>query len=338
MIERGIYTLANDTVYDQLIALLNSIRRNIGSEIPICVIPYNERLTQVKSGIKSQSNVTLFNDFSVLQRWDNFISDVWDAHARAKAPKHLRPHWYKGFVHRKFAAFEGKFERFVFFDADSLAMKPIDDVFERLNVVDLVFNDWEHSKRGNSPEVLPEELAKKLKCPVEKIYPQLHCDSFFGSKYGLFNAETLAQLKKFLIDEQGIQCIQDRCWWSSSALFNIMTLKENFSFFNFTQSPNKQERTGNCADADPFVNLDGVLYNEQGLKPIHRIHYMNYPSIDFTRLCQGEAVDIRYANTFLYYRFLNDPSQKPKQLTEPSFLTQINRKLNRVVRKAKKFL
>lgn len=334
---RGIYTLANDTVYDQLVALLNSIEKNIGNHIPVCVIPYNDQLSKVKLEIQSRPNVTLFSNFSVIKQWDDFINDVWEAHPRAKDPKYLRPGWYKGFVHRKFAAFEGEFERFVFFDADSLAMKPIDDVFERLEKTDLVFNDWEHSKRGDKPEVIPEKLAEKLNCPVADIYPQFHCDSFFGSKYGLFNGEVLARLKNFLIDDQAIQCVRDRCWWSTSALFSIMTIKENCSFFNFTQSENAQERTGNCADADPFIYKDGVLYNEQGLKPLHRIHYMNYPSIGFTRLCQGEAVNIRYADTFLDYRFLKDPSQKPQTLKPPSSLTKMNRELNKIIKKVSKF-
>lgn len=102
---------------------------------------------------------------------------------------------------------------------------------------------------------------------------------------------------------------------------------------NVTQSENGQERTGNCADADPFIYKDGVLYNEQGLKPIHRIHYMNYPSIDFSRLCKGEAVNIRYADTFLDYRFLKYPSQKPQRLEQQSSLTKMNRKINKIIKK-----
>ena len=35
----GIYTLANDRVFDQLVALLNSIEVNISPDIPVCVIP-----------------------------------------------------------------------------------------------------------------------------------------------------------------------------------------------------------------------------------------------------------------------------------------------------------
>ncbi|MEB3341737.1 hypothetical protein [Okeania sp.] len=58
-------------------------------------------------------------------------------------------------------------------------MKPIDDVFEPLDQTDLVFNDWEHAKRGDKTEVIPEKLAEKLNCSVADIYPQFHCDSFF---------------------------------------------------------------------------------------------------------------------------------------------------------------
>jgi|SRR6478672_166759 len=103
--------------------------------------------------------------------------------------------------------------------------------------------------------------------------------------------------------------------------------------FNFTLSPNSQDRTGNCADADTFVNIDNILYNQEGLKPIHRLHYMNYSAIDFTRLCQDEEVDIHYRDEFLYYRFLKEPHQRPKQLKPPSLITKANRKLQEINKK-----
>jgi hypothetical protein len=103
----GIYILANDIVYDQLVALLNSIDQNIGLHIPICVIPYDNRLTKVIKEIESRPNVTLFDNLSVLEKWDKFIEEIWEHHPRAKEPKYKRPNWYKGFVHRKFCAFQG---------------------------------------------------------------------------------------------------------------------------------------------------------------------------------------------------------------------------------------
>ena len=49
-------------------------------------------------------------------------------------------------MHRKFVAFDGPFEQFIFFDADSLGMKPIKDVQEKLQTYDFVFDDWEYTK------------------------------------------------------------------------------------------------------------------------------------------------------------------------------------------------
>ena len=56
----GIYTLANDAIYDQLVALLNSIELNIGTSIPICIIPFDHRLQRIKDEVSQRSNVTLF--------------------------------------------------------------------------------------------------------------------------------------------------------------------------------------------------------------------------------------------------------------------------------------
>ncbi|MFO7029254.1 hypothetical protein B9T07_04150 [Limnospira fusiformis CCALA 023] len=40
----GICTLANDKVYDQLVALLNSIEANQGADMPVCIYPYNDNI------------------------------------------------------------------------------------------------------------------------------------------------------------------------------------------------------------------------------------------------------------------------------------------------------
>ncbi|MDV3000231.1 MAG: hypothetical protein N5P05_001837 [Chroococcopsis gigantea SAG 12.99] len=142
---RGIYTLANDTVYDQLVALLNSIEKNIGEDIPVCVIPYNNNLEKTKKKLildrKSNFSMTkhLYRDgITLLMRFTH--------HPQASA-RLTRPNWYKGFVHRKFASFDGEFDRFVFFDADSLAMKPLQKIFKKLDDYDLVYDDWEHNER-----------------------------------------------------------------------------------------------------------------------------------------------------------------------------------------------
>jgi len=336
MASQGIYTLANDVVYDQLVALLNSIEANVNPDIPVCVIPYDERIDRVKQELHSRPNVTLFENWDSIQRWEEFAHQVWAAHPRTSQTRLSRPKWYQGHLQRKFAAFDGLFDKFVFYDADSLAMKPLNDVFEKLDNYDFVFDDWEHVK--------PEPVAALNISVIESsglykeadIRPKIHCGSFFGSKRGFFDATELSRLKEQLIEKREVEWINGHGWWDDVFLFNYLTLRCDRPLFNFTLSPNGQDRTGNCADADPFVNVDNVLYNEQGLKPIHRLHYMNYSSRDFARLCKGEDVDIRYKDVFLYYRFLKQPELKPKELKTPSLFVKSNRNLQTVLQKIKR--
>ena len=79
----GIYTLANDAVVDQLIALLNSIEINAGSDFPVGVIAYDDRLDRVRAEIATRPQVMLFDNPAVLQRWEKFSRQVWQTHPTA---------------------------------------------------------------------------------------------------------------------------------------------------------------------------------------------------------------------------------------------------------------
>lgn len=331
----GIYTLANDAVYDQLVGLLNSIEANVSPDIPVCVIPYDTQLNRVQEELDARANVTLFDNWDSIQRWEAFAHQVWAAHPRAGQKYVKPPRWYGGHLQRKFAAFDGDFDKFVFYDADSLAMKSLDTVFKKLDQYDFVFDDWEHRKPNPVTALNISVIEASGRYSEADIRPKLHCGSFFASKRGFFDAHTIERLEKLLIEQQEVKWINGNDWWGEVNLFNYMTLRCDYSLFNFTLSDNLQERTGNCADADSFVNIDGILYNAQGLKPIHRIHYMNYSHQDFARLSQGENVRIPYQDIFLEYRFRQAPQQKPKTLTSPNWLKEQKNKLNQMIKTIK---
>jgi hypothetical protein len=338
MTSLGIYTLANDVVYDQLIALINSIEVNVSPDIQICIIPYDDRIDRVAKEINLRPNVTLFDNYKSLQRWDDFAKKVWTAHPRNNEPKLSRPKWYKSKLQRKFVSFDGTFDRFVFYDADSLAMKSLDKIFTKLNEYDFIFDDWEHRKPDSVAALNISVIETSGIYRQEQIRSKLHCGSFFASKKGIFAPEELANLEQLLIERREVNWINGHGWWDDVYLFNYMTLRCDRPLFNYTLSDNSQERTGNCADADPFVNIDNILYNEQGLKPIHRLHYMNYSSADFARLCRGEDVDIRYKDIFLQYRFLKQPEQQPKQLKQPNLFAKTNRNFHKAIDKLKRVI
>jgi len=47
----GICTLANDQVFNQLVALLNSIEVMLGKDFPVCVYPYDDRTHRQRSAL-----------------------------------------------------------------------------------------------------------------------------------------------------------------------------------------------------------------------------------------------------------------------------------------------
>jgi hypothetical protein len=317
----GIYTLANDVVLDQLIALLNSIEANVGAEIPVCIIPYDDRFAQIQQAIAHRPQVTLFNNPSAIQRWETFAQAVWAAHPQGRQKKLASLVQVRQRAQRRYAAFDGDFEKFVVYDADCLAMKPLDSVVAKLEQHDFVFDDWEHAKPEPVAALKFLQVKQALSLSDSEIRAKIHCSSFFGARRGLFDRQKLAELQQKLVEQQ------EAAWINGVAeafLFSYLTLRGDYSVFNFTLSPNFQERTGNCADADLFVETDRILYNAQGLKPIHRIHYMNYGSAKFARLVAGEDVGMKYQEIFLHYRFLHHPEQQPC-LKAPSFWTQISR-------------
>ena len=329
----GIYTLANDVVLDQLIALLNSIEVNVGAQIPVCIIPYDDRLTQVKREIADRPYVSLFENSDAIHRWETFAQEIWAAHPQGSQKSSASLVKVRRHAQRRYAAFDGGFEKFVVYDADCLAMKPLDDVFAKLEHYDFVFDDWEHAKPESVAALKFPQVEQAMQLTAAEIRSQIHCSSFFGSTQGLFNLQKLSELKQKLVEQREVDWINGV---SEAFLFSYLTLRGEYSLFNFTLSPNRQDRTGNCADADPFVEKDQILYNADGLKPIHRIHYMNYGAEKFARLAQGEDVGMQYQEMFLLYRFLKNPHQKPPILSRSDLWTQINRTSQTLTKKIRR--
>ena len=68
----GIYILANDVVFDQLVALINSIRVNTKKMYPICIIPYDSRLDRTRQYAERCNEVSLLDDAVLIERWEFF--------------------------------------------------------------------------------------------------------------------------------------------------------------------------------------------------------------------------------------------------------------------------
>jgi hypothetical protein len=126
--KRGIITLANDNYLDWLVALLGSIRTS-NPHLPVAVIPYDRDVTHTAQ-LLSAIGIPLWAPDRLLERCDHL------ARLLCAGPK-----WSGAF--RRFAAFEGPFDEFLYLDADVIALCGLGGAFDAAasSGKDIVFGD-----------------------------------------------------------------------------------------------------------------------------------------------------------------------------------------------------
>lgn len=316
----GIYTLANDVVYDQLVALLNSIEANAGREIPVCVIPYDNRLDRVRALVAARDNVTLFEDSASIAYWDNFATQVWKNYPRAQRlwREWGFPELYRLPMHRKLCGFDGPFDKFIYFDADTLLMGSIDYVYQKLDDYDWVTNDFQYKSDLKYIFDGPLELIETIFQDVEKLQSQVFCAGWFAAKKYIFDEVILANLlEKLKGGEADVMALGG----PDQSLFNYLVVRSGISYYNLAYHDSERV-TGNhwCSK---FELVDNVLYDKG--RRLTYLHYMSISSSNFTRLCGGEDVEIPYRDVFLHYRYLNSPEERPQQLIRPNWLIRFQK-------------
>ena len=308
----GICTLANDRVYDQLVALLNSIEAILGADMPVCVYPYDDRTEKIAAEIARRPNVELYQNLDSLQRWDAFASSAWDAHPTA----HKRwqeigsSSYYRFGTHRRYCAFDGPFQRFLYIDADALLMSSPEPIFHRLDENDWVVYDFQHRDPSHVYDLSNSKLAALFS--PERIQSEIFCSGFYASKQGLFGSDRRDWLlEKLRLGEAEVLYIMA----VDQSLLNYMVMRSEITSYNFALNLSRTERTGNSVTSEHFEEKNGILY-DRGNRLTY-LHYIGISSGVFTRLCNGENLDFPYREIFLHYRYLHEPDKRPKWTTKP---------------------
>lgn len=327
----GIYTLANDVVYEQLVALLNSIEANAGREIPVCVFAYNDNLDKVRAEIARRSNVTLFEDADVFAEWEAFSLRVWQTHPTALAQ------WKQQGVtsqvarltsNRRYCAFDpaAPFDRFVYMDADTLLMQPLNFIFHKLTEVDVVVYDFQHKDPGHIYTIHSPRLHQVFS--PEQIEANIFCAGFYGSNRGLLDRDQREQI---------IQSLQagdaDVLYMGApnQSVLNYMVMTAELSVYNFARALAPTTRAGNSVTSAHFQERDHILYD--GDTRLTFLHYIGLSSRYFDQVCQGENISFPYRDLFLHYRYRHNPQQRPKFVGKPRPYNQVPNLFQRAIKK-----
>ncbi|MBD3296983.1 MAG: sugar transferase, partial [Candidatus Omnitrophica bacterium] len=300
MTDKGIYTLANDAVLDQLIALLNSIRCNAGSDIPVKVIPYDDNIARTRREIRERPHVSLFDEKEVLRRWESLAEDIWGGYEKGEA--YFGRH--SSTVHRKLCVFDGPFDRFVFMDADTLLMDDLEKVFTLLGSNDLVTYDYQYKDPSH---VFSVDDALSGGQGEREVDEKIFCVGFFASKKSVFSPELIKKLTAALRSGD-VNFLYPRA--PEQSLLNYMVIKGGLSNYNIARHLSVEERTGNSVTSSHFREREHILY-DKGVRLMY-LHYIGVPGKIISKVCAGENLNFPYRDIFLHYRFLKEPSERPE--------------------------
>ncbi|BAZ16915.1 nucleotide-diphospho-sugar transferase protein [Calothrix sp. NIES-4071] len=325
----GIYILANDVVYDQLVALLNSIEVHLRGAYPVCILPYDDRLERVKEEVKKRSNVEIFADTPVIELWEKFAFDAWQAHPSAFKiwSEQGTSGVYRMGMHRRFCAFDGPFDRFIYLDADILVLNSVEYIFQQLNNNDFVVYDFQYKDPAHVYNINSKALYNVF--PQTCVQSEIFCAGMYASKKGLLDAEKRNYLLSQLRQGDAEVLYMNA---PDQSVLNYMIMRAGISTWNFARHLGEDKVTGCCVTSPHFEERDNLLYDKQSR--LTYLHYIGLSSKLFTDICAGENIGFPYRDIFLHYRYLNEPSRRPIFSTKlkaynapPSFATRVLQKL-----------
>ncbi|MEA5463213.1 Npun_R2821/Npun_R2822 family protein [Leptothoe sp. PORK10 BA2] len=302
---RGIYTLANDVVYDQLVALLNSIQQNSG-HTPVCVIAYNDDIEKVAAEVAKRDQVSLLNDPTLFKFWEDFSLRVWQTHPTAiqqwKASG-VKTQFYRVGENHRYVSFDqaAPFEEFIYLDADTLVMQPLDFMFERLTQADVVVYDFQFKDLSHIFNVSSDKLTTVFS--EERLQRDIFCSGCYASRRGLFSAAELDHVVETLAQGNADVLYMGA---PNQSLLNYMVQINHHSVHNMALEWRPQGKaTGNAISSKHFEEKDGFVYDQGNL--LSYLHFIGLSSRVFRRVCNGENLDFPYRQTFLHYRYLHEP-------------------------------
>lgn len=308
----GVYTLANDVVLEWLLAFLNAHRQNAPG-LPVCVIPYDDDVEEVRRVIAGRPGVALFDDAGAIARADAYALRAWSLHPTAMPTWETKfgvPGVHRLGMHRKLCAFAGPFERFVFLDADVLVLQPLDVLLEPLDRADVSVYDDQHAGLSHVFDVHHPRLREIFDDAA--LRTQVFCAGIFAAHRGLFAPEDLERGLALLAAGDAPVLYP---WAPDQSLLNYLVLRLGRRVHNGHLAQSADERAATCVTHAGLEERDHRLL-DRGV-PVPFLHYIGVPISAFTAVRAGRNVTFPYRDFFLHYRWLHEPDARPQITGSP---------------------
>jgi hypothetical protein len=310
---RGICILGNDYVFDQVIALLNSIDVMMGQGFPVCIMPYDDRTERLAVAIRDRPHVQIYADQDSIAFWDHQAQRIWDIHPRAKTEwqKVTKEPYHRMGTHRRFCAFDGPFDEFIYMDADTLLLNDITWIFDKLQTCDWFVYDFQHQDIKHVYQADAPSLNTVF--TPDRLATDIFCSGFYATKRGIFSREKLDEMFGYLAAGEA-EILYAMA--PDQTILNYWMMRSGIRSFNPVIAWEEKDYTGCCITCPrPFEIRNQIAY-DRGNRLTY-MHYIGIPSSLFRQICAGENWDCPYRELFLHYRYLHQPEARPQFIGKP---------------------
>lgn len=252
---RGIYIMANDSVIENAVALLNSIRC-YDAEVPIMMVPYDNRCHKIEKLLADRYGVQLFCDRALLDRISDKVTTIFGPDVFVN-PNQLR----------KQACWFGPFDEFLYLDTDIVVFEKIIDNLVHLGTHDFVCCDYQF-RNGIKYVFLPSIVEERIF--NEEDLRRVFNAGFWGSKKGLISEESL--FKYFSECAEKLKYFDFSTQVSDMPVFNYLVLAHIRDSFNIAQSLPKP--AGEWAGCKHFIHQGhDKLIDPNVNRPLKYLHW-----------------------------------------------------------------
>jgi hypothetical protein len=246
----GVYILANDKVFEDAIAFLNSLRE-YSPQCPICLIPYNDQHHRITKYLQKKYNCQIFDDPDLFKRIEDISIKLlgWNAPAV-----------------RKLACWFGPFERFIYFDIDIVVFQGQEDLFPSLEFTDFI--SCHDGKYIGIDEVFTTKVIERNLFSREEI-DTLFNSGFFGSRRNVFDLVKIENIfnQAVAVKDIFIPQLQDQ------SLLNYLILKSIKNRKDLREYPTHDAFAGSS-----FLTVSQGRVLKHGT-PARFIHWAGYKEI-----------------------------------------------------------
>ena len=252
---RGIYIMANDSVIENAVALLNSIRL-YDADVPVIMIPYDEQHLKIAGTFKERYGVEIYEDLQLLKKLPERVNKIFGKKFFARVNQF-----------RKQACWFGPFDEFLYLDTDIVVFEKIIENLKFLAESDFVYCDYQYlngMKFLFTPKVLEEGAL------TQEDLKGVFNAGFWGSKKGLISEEILYKALEGC--SRHLEYFDFSHKVSDMPIFNYLALKLIKRRFNIVRDTGIKG-SGSWAGMPHFVREGNRLIDPHANQPLKYLHW-----------------------------------------------------------------